>query len=69
MRNGGCNACREFFEQHGRVFGPLLLPHLTAQAHILLGNLDLLHTHIAWMPFAVKQDEVFDPAQRGSFGA
>src|SRR5690242_5723154 len=33
-----CSADRECVEQHGRVFGPLLLPHLTSPGTILLGN-------------------------------
>ena len=31
--------------------------------------LDLLHAHVARMPFAVKEDEAFDPAQVSFFGA
>ena len=31
--------------------------------------LDFLGTHVAWMPFAVQEDEAFDPAQIRFFGA
>ena len=31
--------------------------------------LDLLSSHVTWMPFAVKENEAFDPAHVGLFSA
>jgi hypothetical protein len=31
--------------------------------------LDLLSSHVTWMPFAVKENETFDPAHVGLFSA
>jgi len=38
-------------------------------SHIGQELLDLLSSHLAWMPFAMKENEAFHPAQGGFFSA